>query len=75
MEDEILNLKDPSIYSSWTKSTVRYSDLDPNGHVNNGAINADPVQGTEFNHTTCFDRQRGAVADMNIRFQHMRAIF
>ncbi len=34
------NLKTMSIYSNWAKSTIRYSDLDPNGHVNNGAINA-----------------------------------
>ena len=33
------DLKDMSIYASWTKCTIRYSDLDPNGHVNNGAIN------------------------------------
>ena len=53
MEDEILNLKDPSICSSWTKSTVRYSDLDPNGHVNNGAINAFFEDGR-----VCFRRDR-----------------
>ena len=34
------DLKTMSIYASWAKSTIRYSDLDPNGHVNNGAINA-----------------------------------
>ena len=34
------NLKDKTIYTSWTEATIRYSDLDPNGHVNNGAINA-----------------------------------
>ena len=33
------DLKNMSIYVSWAKSTIRYSDLDPNGHVNNGAIN------------------------------------
>jgi acyl-CoA thioester hydrolase len=27
-------------YKSWTTCATRYSDLDPNGHVNNGAINA-----------------------------------
>ena len=32
--------KDISIYPFWTEATIRYSDLDPNGHVNNGAINA-----------------------------------
>ena len=27
-------------YNSWVSCTTRYGDLDPNGHVNNGAINA-----------------------------------
>ncbi len=27
-------------YRVWTRDTIRYSDLDPNDHVNNGAINA-----------------------------------
>lgn len=27
------------MYAEWTTDTVRYRDLDPNGHVNNGAIN------------------------------------
>jgi acyl-CoA thioester hydrolase len=27
-------------YSDWVTNNIRYSDLDPNGHVNNGAINA-----------------------------------
>ena len=35
-----LNLKTRDAYVSWTSATIRYSDLDPNGHVNNGAINA-----------------------------------
>ncbi len=35
-----VNLRDRATYPSWTTSTIRYSDLDPNGHVNNGAINA-----------------------------------
>jgi acyl-CoA thioester hydrolase len=30
---------DRSIYRSWTQCSARYGDLDPNGHVNNGAIN------------------------------------
>ena len=34
------DLKRKSVYPCWTSSTIRYSDLDPNGHVNNGAINA-----------------------------------
>ena len=35
-----LDLKTRAAYVSWTNATIRYSDLDPNGHVNNGAINA-----------------------------------
>lgn len=35
-----IDLTDRSVYATWTSSTIRYSDLDPNGHVNNGAINA-----------------------------------
>jgi len=31
---------DPTAYKSWTSCSARYGDLDPNGHVNNGAINA-----------------------------------
>lgn len=33
------DLTDRSVYAEWTRDTIRYSDLDPNGHVNNGAIN------------------------------------
>jgi len=40
VEDKHINLAKPNIYPSWTNSTIRYSDLDPNGHVNNGATNA-----------------------------------
>ena len=40
VEDKHIDLAKPNIYPSWTNSTIRYSDLDPNGHVNNGAINA-----------------------------------
>ena len=32
--------KDRKNYVSWAQSSIRYCDLDPNGHVNNGAINA-----------------------------------
>ena len=39
-EDKHIDLAKPNIYPSWTNSTIRYSDLDPNGHVNNGAVNA-----------------------------------
>ena len=34
-----IDLRRKDIYVCWAKSTIRYSDLDPNGHVNNGAIN------------------------------------
>jgi acyl-CoA thioester hydrolase len=27
-------------YLTWTSASIRYCDLDPNGHVNNGAINS-----------------------------------
>jgi acyl-CoA thioester hydrolase len=33
------DLKDRGAYATWTADTVRYADLDPNGHVNNGAVN------------------------------------
>ena len=38
--DKSIDFSKQHNYSSWTNSTIRYSDLDPNGHVNNGAINA-----------------------------------
>ncbi len=38
--DTPIDLKDRSTFRNWTTATIRYSDLDPNGHVNNGAINA-----------------------------------
>jgi acyl-CoA thioester hydrolase len=31
--------KSRSVYVEWTRDIIRYADLDPNGHVNNGAIN------------------------------------
>lgn len=34
-----LNTKDRNRYRVWTSDTIRYSDLDPNNHVNNGAMN------------------------------------
>ncbi len=40
VEDKNIDLAKQNIYTSWTNSTIRYSDLDPNGHVNNGAVNA-----------------------------------
>ena len=33
------DLKVRGPYATWTVDTVRYADLDPNGHVNNGAVN------------------------------------
>ena len=36
----IENLKLREAYSSWISVSSRYSDLDPNEHVNNGAINS-----------------------------------
>ena len=33
------NFKIRKIYTDWITENIRYSDLDPNGHVNNGAIN------------------------------------
>ena len=35
-----VDLTDRAGYPTWTTDTIRYADLDPNGHVNNGAINA-----------------------------------
>jgi len=34
-----VDLKQRSAYRVWTEDTIRYADLDPNDHVNNGAIN------------------------------------
>ena len=34
------NTRKRSFYKDWIANNIRYSDLDPNGHVNNGAINA-----------------------------------
>jgi acyl-CoA thioester hydrolase len=34
-----IDLRDRSVYATWTRDIVRYADLDPNGHVNNGAVN------------------------------------
>ena len=31
--------KNRGVYAEWTRDTIRYRDLDPNGHVNNGSIN------------------------------------
>jgi acyl-CoA thioester hydrolase len=33
------DLTDRDVYPEWTRVTIRYADLDPNNHVNNGAIN------------------------------------
>ena len=41
MKDRINpNFKTRKIYTDWITENMRYCDLDPNGHVNNGAINA-----------------------------------
>jgi acyl-CoA thioester hydrolase len=31
--------RDRAQYADWAAASIRYADLDPNGHVNNGAIN------------------------------------
>jgi len=38
-ETAAVDLTDRATFKSWTHGIVRYSDLDPNGHVNNGAVN------------------------------------
>ena len=38
LSDKELTSRDS--FRIWTRDTIRYSDLDPNGHVNNGAINS-----------------------------------
>ncbi len=38
-ETPSIDLKRRTAYAEWTRDTIRYRDLDPNGHVNNGAIN------------------------------------
>ncbi len=35
-----LDLSNRAIFPVWSQTTVRYADLDPNNHVNNGAIGA-----------------------------------
>ncbi len=39
MTDPSPDLKLRATYATWTQDSVRYADLDPNGHVNNGAVN------------------------------------
>lgn len=34
-----IDLMARAVFAEWTRDTIRYRDLDPNGHVNNGAIN------------------------------------
>lgn len=34
-----IDLTRRDIFAEWTRVTIRYADLDPNDHVNNGAIN------------------------------------
>ena len=38
-ETKTFDGKNRKVYADWTRDVIRYSDLDPNGHVNNGAIN------------------------------------
>lgn len=33
------DLRERATFATWTRDIVRYADLDPNGHVNNGAVN------------------------------------
>ncbi|MBT5049310.1 MAG: acyl-CoA thioesterase [Rhodospirillaceae bacterium] len=39
MTDQTADFKSRVPYATWTTDSVRYADLDPNGHANNGAIN------------------------------------
>jgi len=34
-----IDLTDRGVFACWSRDLVRYRDLDPNGHVNNGAVN------------------------------------
>lgn len=34
-----IDLSRRDVFRDWTQAIIRYRDLDPNGHVNNGAIN------------------------------------
>ena len=57
----IENLKLREAYSSWISVSSRYSDLDPNEHVNNGAINSFFEEGR-----VNLRAERMAVLDKNI---------
>lgn len=39
MTSSLPDLTKRELYRDWTRVTIRYADLDPNNHVNNGAIN------------------------------------
>mgnify|MGYP003628655512 CR=1 FL=1 len=39
MDTQEIDLTGRDIYACWSRDLVRYRDLDPNGHVNNGAVN------------------------------------
>lgn len=39
MTDSSFDFKSRATYATWTQDSMRYADLDPNGHANNGAIN------------------------------------
>mgnify|MGYP002641253596 CR=1 FL=1 len=34
-----IDLTARDVFAEWARATIRYADLDPNNHVNNGAIN------------------------------------
>jgi acyl-CoA thioester hydrolase len=34
-----IDLTDRAVFAVWSRDLVRYRDIDPNGHVNNGAVN------------------------------------
>lgn len=38
-QNDLPDLTSRELYQTWTTVSVRYGDLDPNNHVNNGAIN------------------------------------
>lgn len=39
MSGKEIDPTDRALYRDWTEVTIRYADIDPNNHVNNGAIN------------------------------------
>jgi acyl-CoA thioester hydrolase len=55
-----LDLTDPRIFPVWSETTVRYADLDPNNHVNNGAIGAYFEDGRVRLRTQILDQSDGS---------------